>query len=145
MPILNYTLTPDGPIVLAQIGVSRPRAQALQIAKQAVPSPVQIQMLVDTGASSTCVEAGVLASLGLPPAGQILMHSASTGGTPVAANQFDISLAIVHPTLSFQIWAMPVIECQPLSGTIQGLLGRDVLSHCMLVYQGQTNAFSLAF
>ena len=59
--------------------------------------------------------------------------------------QFDVSLTILHPDLSRHHTVVPVIEVNPLNGPFDGLLGRDILADCMLVYQGQVRTFYLAF
>jgi hypothetical protein len=138
-------MTADGPILDAIISVSMPRYQALQNAGSPIPQPIQLRMLLDTGASGCCINTGMLAPLGLTPSGTIQVHTPTTGNTPVQCNQFDVSLVIAHPVNPFFMPIMPITECRPLMGNIQGLIGRDVLSRCMLVYYGQMQGFSLAF
>jgi hypothetical protein len=145
MPVLTTPLVPEGPIVTLLIGVSLARAGALQAANQPVPAPVQIRALIDTGASCTCLAAGALSPLSLVPTGTTQMTTPSTGQTPVQCSQYDVSLTIAHPHLNLTIPAMPIVECQPLGGTIQGLLGRDFLSLCLFVYDGPGQRFSLAY
>jgi hypothetical protein len=126
------------------VGVSEPRKQALIAASQAVPNPIQLRALLDTGASHTCVVRGTIAPLGLSPTGQGQMSTPSTGSAPAACDVYDVSLIIIHPALSKLISAMPIIECGPLAGPYEVLLGRDLLAHCLLVYNGPSNAVSLA-
>jgi hypothetical protein len=104
---------------------------------------LQIRALIDTGASSTCVVAGVLQPLGLAPTGTIPMTTPSSGPNPVICNQYDAGVFLMHPTLTLGLDAMPIIECQPLGGTIQALLGRDFLVHCLFVYDGQSQRFTI--
>jgi len=40
---------------------------------------------------------------------------------------------------------LPVMAGDFRMQNIQGLLGRDVLAHCLLVYDGAGDTFSLAF
>jgi hypothetical protein len=101
--------------------------------------------LVDTGASCTCIVAGVLAPLGLVATGTVPISTPSTGTTPATCNQYDVSMAIIHPALNLLFGAIPIVECQPLAGPYHGLLGRDLLRHCLLVYDGNAERFSLAF
>lgn len=145
MPILYYSLTAEGPIIDVLIGVSEPRAAALRAAGQAVPQPIRLRMLLDTGASGTCVQSGLLGPLGLVQSGQVSLQTPSTGTTPIQCPQFDVSITLLHPDLSFILGVVPIIECQPLGGTIQGLIGRDVLAHCLFLYHGHVRGFSLAF
>jgi hypothetical protein len=145
MPVLTTQLDPEGPVVTLLIGVSMPRAAALQAANQPVPPPVQVRGLIDTGASGTCVVAAALQSLALVSTGTASMVTPSTGPTPVPCSQYDVSLTILHPNLNLMLPAMPIIECQSLGGTIQALVGRDFLAYCLFVYDGQAQRFSLGY
>jgi len=49
------------------------------------------------------------------------------------------------PSFTIQLPVITVIDV-PLEGqVIQGLIGRDVLAHGILIYSGYTNTFSLSF
>jgi hypothetical protein len=105
-----------------------------------------VRLLVDTGASNTCVVSGLLSPLGVTPSGQIPMHSASTGGMPVNCSLFDVSLIFAFPGTMFTLPTVAVNEIAPMpQGTIQGLLGRDVLSLGQFHYHGQIATFCLSF
>ncbi len=145
MPTLHAQLTPEGAVVDVLIGVSNPRAQALQAAGQAIPPPIHVRLLIDTGASGTCVVSGLLAPLGLTPRGQVSIWTPSTGTTAVHCDQYEVSITLLHHGINFIIPTCSLTECQPLGGTIQGLLGRDILAHCLLTYHGQVGWFSLSF
>lgn len=102
---------------------------------------------MDTGASITCVDPTVLQALKIPPTGQASIFTPSTGASPAAANQYDVSLVIltsnqhaplIHP-------AIPVIASELAANGIQVLLGRDVLGGCLLTYDGLHGLFSLAY
>lgn len=146
MPILSMPLDADGAIVDLLIGVSDTRAAALRVAGLPVPGAVQVRALVDTGASCTAVIASVLLPFELAPIGNTTISTPSTGPAPVTCNQYDVSLGLIHPQVTLRFGAMGVVECQALSPPgIQALLGRDLLAHCLLVYDGLSQRFSLAF
>ena len=138
-------MTADGPIINVLVGVSNLRFQALLAANQPQPQPITVPMLIDSGSSRCCVDQGVLAPLGLRPIGNVTMHTATTGGSSVSCDQYDVSLMIQHLQSPFFVPIIRVVECRPLGGTIQGLLGRDFLSRCLFLFQGEIQAFSLAF
>ena len=73
------------------------------------------------------------------------MLTPSTGGQPHTANQYDVSLVLRHPNLSLTLWTVAMAESQLLMQGIQALIGRDVLTNCLLVYDGQVGSFTLAF
>jgi hypothetical protein len=135
-------------LVVAVAGVSQARRNALVAAGQPVPSNVNIQGLIDTGASSTCVDPSVLNALNLTPTGSMMMTTPSTGTQPVAADTYDISLVIYaaatqHPLVHHTI---PVASAELLAAQgFHALIGRDILQGCLLVYHGQDGVFSLAF
>ena len=146
MPHLTLQIAPGGPIIDLLVAVSRARSQALQAGGQPVPNPVQIRALVDTGASCTCIDPSVLKSLGLTPTGTAPIHTPSTGQKPHYANQYDVSLVLLHLKLSLTFHTAAVVEAHlaAVQG-VQGLVGRDLLSNCLLVYDGQSGRFTLAF
>jgi hypothetical protein len=145
MPHLTLQMSAGGPLIDILVGVSVPRQAALRAAKQSIPSPVQIRALIDTGASCTCIDPSVPKQLGLAPTGVAPMHTPSTGNLPHLANQYDVSLVLIHQKLNLNLFTVPVAESQLAIQGIQGLLGRDVLQNCLFVYDGQSGMFTLAF
>jgi hypothetical protein len=59
----------DGPIVEVHIGVGSAVEDALRKARAPVPPPVRAMAMIDTGASGTAIQQGLIASLGLNPVG----------------------------------------------------------------------------
>ncbi len=149
MPLFTLQAGPDGPIVTAFVMVSAARQRALTDLKQPVPPPQRIKGLIDTGASGTCVDPSVLTALGLTPTGSVQVHSPTTGMEPVSKDQYDIGLAIpgahdMHPALI--VANLPVLASELLDAQgIHALIGRDVLSRCLLSYDGTTNFFTLCY
>ncbi len=148
MPHFTLQFGQNGPIVAAFIGVSNPKYQALLAAGATAPQPVPIQALVDTGASHTCVDPTILAVLGLTPTGTAPVHTPTTGQTPQQVNQYDVGLLIPgadvgHPPLVRN--PLPVLESALTVQGIQALIGRDVLSDCVMIYNGATGLFTLSY
>jgi predicted aspartyl protease len=130
------------------VGVSQARRNALAASKQAAPPVVQIQAMLDTGASGTCVDPSVLKQLGLSPTGIALVHTPSTGGQPAQAETYDISLVI--PAKPGQLHlinhTVSVIASQLLANQgFHALIGLDILKGCLLTYDGANGLFSLAY
>ena len=146
MPSLTLAFAPEGPILQILVYASAPRRAALKAAGMPIPKPISINVLVDTGASSTCVDSSQLAKLGIPPSGLIDVHTPSTGSTPVQLSQFDVDLGVVLDNGKFHlISTLPVIESNFVSPGVDGLLGRDVLSQGILIFNGSAKTFTLAF
>ncbi len=150
MPHFTLQLTAGGPVVDIVVGVSAARHQALTQAGQPVPPVILIRALVDTGASSTCLEPSVFQSLQLSPIGQVPTFTPTTGGTPHSSDQYDIGLVIPSSSSAapFTRQNLLVLAAQPSSlhhQGIQGLIGRDTLEDCLLNYNGALGFFTLAY
>jgi hypothetical protein len=86
-----------------------------------------------------------LGTLGLAPTGTVAVTTPSTGATAATCNQYDVSLTLLHPQPCLAFNVVPIVECSSLGGGIQALLGRDLLRHCLFVYDGPAGRFSLGF
>lgn len=145
MPHLNVSFSQQTPIVDLLVGVSAPRRIALEAAGLTSPPFEKARALIDTGASSTCVDPSVLQRLGVTATGAILIHTPSTSGKPHMCEQFDVSLRIEHPHTSLLVAAVPVLALDLASQGITALIGRDVLGTCLFIYDGVAASFTLAF
>lgn len=148
MPHLTQQLSSGGAMIDVWIGVSIPKGNVLKAMGQTSPVPKQVRALIDTGASCTAVDPSIIQSLGLTPTGTTYIQTPSTGSTPHISNQYDVLLGVVYPhapTSRLIFEALPVVESHLLNQGFHVLLGRDVLSKCLFVYNGQQDFFSLAF
>lgn len=134
------TLAGEGPLIEVQIGIPKALEEALALTGSPIPSPVTIQMMVDTGASLTMIRTGVAKSLGLSPIGTVKVSTASATGVPCA--QYAVRLGFGSGVSANG----KVVEAPfPGGSTLQGLLGRDVLAFGTLIYIGTSGVFSLSF
>lgn len=147
MPSINASIQPNGPLLSCLIGLSLPRVQALMAANQVVPPGVIGTFLIDTGASCTCVDPDFIKPLGLQPTGRTNIMTPSTQpGTPHSCEQFDISLFIPDGAQGGHlVGALPIITTHLRSQGIEGLIGRDVLNACTLIYNGSAGIVTLAY
>lgn len=133
----------------AFIGVSEGRGTALTSASIVIPNRVPVHALVDTGASATCVDPSVLQALNLTPTGSTMVKTPLTGNQPVPCDQYDVSLVVPPAStqqLPLYIGTLPVICTELLiSQGFHVLVGRDVLSQCVLIYNGDMNMFTLSY
>src|SRR5690349_16340244 len=88
----NRIVEPDGPLINVTIGVSAQRRAALVAARVDVPQPIFARLLIDTGASMTCIDAQILLDLGLQATGSAPVHTPSTGSNSVPINTYDVEL-----------------------------------------------------
>ncbi|WP_316206044.1 retropepsin-like aspartic protease [Bradyrhizobium sp. SZCCHNR3058] len=121
--------------------------QALIAANQAPPPPLTGTFLIDTGASGTCIDDTFISQLGLQPTGVVPIKTPSTGGGLHHCNQFDVSMFIPGGVVGqgYLIEAIPIISTHLQSQGIDGLIGRDVLDNCTLIYNGTAHHFTLAY
>lgn len=127
-----------GPIAQVNIAVSAAAESALMAAGQAIPPPIQVTALIDTGASVTAISQGIAQQLGLQPVG---MQPVSTPSSPSA----NMPLYAIRVVLNNVVFEVTAIEATGLA--VQGigaLLGRDVLSQAVFVYIGYANEFTIA-
>jgi hypothetical protein len=95
-------------------------------------------LLIDTGASASAIDSQIIQALGIPASGSVRIHTPSTGLTPHTCSQYDVGIALSLP--GPQIWwlatSLAVAESDFSLQGIDGLLGRDVLSQCVVVFNG---------
>ncbi|MFQ6130631.1 MAG: retroviral-like aspartic protease family protein [Armatimonadota bacterium] len=129
-----------GPCLKASVMLLESMAQALLAEGKEVPEPVSGMVLIDTGASGTCVDEGVARQLRLPARGTGQMSSASEASAE--RNLYPVTIDIVGFPLKFNVMRAMSAELAPQG--LVALIGRDALSGCMLVYNGLSGEVTLA-
>ena len=148
MPHFTLNIDPAGPLVAALVHVSEGRRAALEAGGIAVPGPRQIRALVDTGASFTSIQPEVMHALGLSPTGTVDIVTPSTGQDVHTAETYDVDFVVPKAPneLPLLIPNLRVAACELyLRQGIHALIGRDVLTRCVLIYNGEQGVFTLAF
>jgi hypothetical protein len=134
-----------GPLMQVQVEVPQALAAYLSKQGQPIPAPQSGWALIDTGATRTCVDRDVLTKLGVQPTGTV-----KTGTAAGQVEQLLFPAKLSFPVAgNFQIEFGSVIAVDLRGQTIAGtnvvvLVGRDVLSRCLLVYNGPAGIFTLA-
>lgn len=112
----------------------------------AVPTPVLAVLLIDTGASCTCIDPATVSPLNLQPTGATQFQTPSTNGVHHSCNLYDISLLMPAPRgTPFFVPALPIVETHLRSQGIDGLIGRDLLKQWTLYYNGQVDQICIAY
>jgi hypothetical protein len=109
-----------------------------------IPPPIAGIGLIDTGATRSCVHAEIMKQLGVHPI------SVATSGT--AAGQVNHSLYPAHftfPAAKMEIDFASVVGVNLTGQEVAGkriiaLIGRDVLSMGIFIYNGHTGAYTIA-
>jgi hypothetical protein len=148
MPHFTLQVSADGPVATAYVQLSGPRRKALEEVGQPIPEAIPIRALVDTGASCTCVDPVVMKKLQIAPTGSVPMHTPSTGQTPHHADQYDVTIIIPGASAGDAPLIFETISVVGTDLAVQGidaLIGRDILSRCILHYNGDLGFFSLCY
>lgn len=146
MPSVNLQILPLGPVIDVAIHISTPRKEALQSVQATIPPPVRARLLIDTGASNTSIDEDLITQLQLTPTGSIPIQTPSTtAANPHICNQYDVSVIIPHAQMIRHFHAVAVIGSKFSHQGIHGLLGRDILSECLFIYNGELGIYTLSF
>ena len=148
MAHFTRTLELEAPIVNAVFHISKFRLFTLDRLAIEVPQPVRGYALLDTGASSSCVDPSVTEHLLLEPRGMEDIVTPSTGDDYHTAIQYDLSI-IIPPASSSDsslvVDTLAVFHAKLLQPQgIHALIGRDILRRCIFNYNG-SGYFSLAW
>jgi len=123
-----------GPLLPVAVAVHPILAQQLRGSGATPPAPVGGVGLIDTGASVSAVDSSVVSQLGIPPIGTINVGTA--GGVQQQA-QYPASFSFPGtglPTINFNfVIGSNLTGQQP---PIIALIGRDVLRHFVMIYNG---------
>jgi len=129
-----------GLLLPVEINIPQALADNLQSQGQTLPQVVTGGALVDTGASCCCVEESLLVGLGLQPIDQVPMTGAT--GTRVQ----NVYLAkLSFPNSPIPPLEIRVIGAQMSASNLACLVGRDLLRHCLLIYNGPMGSYTLSF
>ncbi len=137
-PPPGIALVMRGPCIQATVTVAQSIAE--QLLQQGKPDPISGLALIDTGATSTCVDDAAAQQLQLPVVDVVEIASATHASTQ--QNVYPIRIALVGTPLTIDA---PRADGAALAA--QGLLlliGRDVLSSCTLFYNGSTGQITLS-
>jgi len=121
----------SGPIIEVLISPSRLLVQMLKDKNQPIPQNVKVLSMIDTGATSTVVRSDIIEKIGISPIGVVKINTPSSVGVEC----YQYQAAVVFPN-NLAIETSDLIAA-PLQGQhIQCLIGRDILRHGVLIYNG---------
>jgi len=147
MPNLTVAVAVDRPMVIELlVAPSEARAEELRNAGLNVPLPILVTALVDTGTKETLVERRVAEKLGLEPSDVRDVYGVGSGETPVAGVVYLMRVIYAGVPALDLASTVPVVAVEDLSRFgVRMLLGRDLLSRCVLIYNGPEGRGTFAF
>ncbi len=134
-----------GPFCDIKVMASPQHVALLKAAGQPYPAPIVIRSLIDTGASCSLVERGIIRSLQLMPTGSVPIHTPSTGSNDSTRNQYDVTFVLGETGSAPAIFTVGALESEFASEGFMALIGWDVLRHCVLICDGPAATFTLYF
>lgn len=133
-------LAERGPILQVTVGVGQQIATQVLQAGGTLPPPVSGLALIDTGASVTCIDQDAANLLQLPVIDVVQVASASQAAAE--QNVYPIQIEVVG--LPITVNAPRAVGASLAAQGLLALVGRDVLQHCVLVYNGPAGSISLS-
>ena len=146
MPHLTAQFNASGPILDVMIGVSEPRRRLLLAHGLDVPPALRLSLILDTGAETTLLAEQHMRTLAIPVRGQRDILTATTDEKATASNTYDVSLQIA--TFGDPPLILPALEVigRPLfNHSIDGMIGRDILSRVKLMIDGPRRTFRIDY
>ena len=145
MPRIEGKIDFLGATVIVRIGPSALLVSELRTLGQDIPASFDVLGLLDTGAMCSAIDPRVSNQFNLISNGSVSIHTPSRGRAYVERDSFDLSITLgAGHEGSFEVLC-EVIECELASQGFFALIGRDVLSRCVLTFDGPANRFILKF
>ena len=138
-----------GPIITTSLTITQAHRDALAAAGAPIPAPVSCRFLLDTGADGCVVKHDVAVQAGLKLINaNAPLHGVgvdTTGKAYMGRVLFGVTSRVVAGA-QHQLY----VDTQVMSGDLKttlfdGLIGRDVLQHFTLTYDGKTGRVTMRY
>ena len=136
----HAALAQSGPRIQVTISLATQLAADMQSRGEDIPAPETGWAIIDTGASVTCIDEELATKMGLPVIDQLAMASASHDKT--MQNVYPVTLELQG--LPMGVDAPRAVGAALKAQGIVALIGRDVLQHCTLYYNGPAGQITLS-
>ena len=143
--MIPHLLMQAGPMLSVQVALPSALEEHLASQNQPIPPSIQGWALIDTGATRSCVDTQVISSLQVNPIG---IATVGTAKGQVQQNLYPAKFNFPdanNMTIEFSSAVGVDLTGQSIGEQrLVALIGRDVLSHCILIYNGPGGFFTLA-
>lgn len=139
----------QGPIILTDLTITEAHREALRQAGQPIPPPVRCRFLVDTGADGSVVRHEFAERAGLKLINDnVPLHGVgvdTTGKSYMGRIVFAVESKIIDKAVHTMYIDTQIMGAKLESGLLDGLIGRDVLEHFRLTYDGKTGMLKMKY
>jgi len=132
-----------GPVMRTQIAIPSLLVEFLSDRNLSVPQPIEGIGLIDTGASTSCVDQGVIEQLEVRPVG---VGTAVTAGGVVEQNLYPVRFVFPDQKMVIEFGSVMGVNLEQytvMDKKLVALVGRDVLARCVLIYNGVAGSYTL--
>jgi hypothetical protein len=131
----------QGPVVQVTVGVAEFVANQLIQNGIKVPDPISGYGLIDSGASSTCIDDDIAHTLGLPIIDQAIIATPSHDAT--SKNVYPANIVFTGTAIKSNDFR--AIGASLSNQGIIALIGRDILSNFTLFYNGPFGEITISY
>ncbi len=136
-----------GPVIRVRLSLTRAEARRRTRANLPPAASIEVEALIDTGAEVTCISSDAVRRLGAAPTMLGMVNTAAMSGL-AGSLEYVLDLRIPNPRGSMAselvVTDLTVYEIDLQGSNYELLLGRDVLAHCVLAFDGLTDSFTLS-
>lgn len=146
MPRIGAQFKSSGPLIDVWLAVSAPKRRAINAGGQEPAPAIKLQFITDTGADTSMVADQHMRSLGIATRGSRDIVTSTTEAKPTPCDTYDVELSI-H-TFGDAPFVEPALELlgRPLFNlSVDGMLGRDVLSRLVLTIDGPRQRYWIEY
>ncbi len=136
----SQVLLEKGPCIQVTISVATSIAEQLLQQGIAVPPPMPGLALIDTGASTSCIDAEIAQQLKLPVID--VVHMASASHTSIPQNIYPAVIEVVGTNIKINVPRAIGASLAPHG--LSALVGRDFLKQCTFFYNGVIGEITLS-
>ena len=147
MPSITRKVVAGGLLVDVLVAVNEARRGNLKRFGMSVPMPVPLTAMIDTGSSISGFDSAIFPGLGLIAPNdfqEVITCSAVDEPHKAPAHYADVMLIGAPGDTVFSDLRVLGFEFGDSEG-YKGLIGRDILDQCHLVYDGRAGRFTLTF
>lgn len=138
MPMIRRGIDEFGPIVDLTVWVGEFQAAAIVKTGQKVLPPISIQALIDTGADCSAIDDTWARTLGLNSNGTKAIQSSAQGTTAIEAPIYEVkfSFGSLKAATRPEWHEIQAVGVSLIARGCLALIGRDLLSTSLLIYDG---------